>query len=560
MEARETINTGRAVLGIEFGSTRIKAVLIDEFHQPIAQGDYSWENRLENGIWTYHLEDIWEGLAACYAALKKDVADRYGLKLSRLAALGVSGMMHGYLAFDREGDLLVPFRTWRNTMTETAADRLTELFAYHIPQRWSIAHLYQAILNREEHVGRIDLLTTLAGYVHWKLTGERVLGIGDASGMFPIDENTRNYRADHLARFHADPAVARLNLNLTKILPKPLSAGQTAGYLTEEGARCLDPEGDLTPGIPLCPPEGDAGTGMVATNTVAVGSGNISAGTSIFAMVVMDHFFPNVHRELDLVTTPDGKPVAMAHCNNGTSDLNAWVRLFADYNQLVGIEMDMDSLYGSLYGAALTGEADCGGLISYNYFSGEHVTDCPVGRPMQVRRPEDHFTLANFMRSNLYSSMATLKIGMDILLKEESVPLERMYAHGGLFKTRGVGQRFMAAALDTPISLLATASEGGSWGIAVLAAYLLKMRGDKGGNTVSIKEPPLVGISDQGRMKSAGRLDLADYLEREVFCRMEAETLTPDPEDVEGFERYMRDYKEGLIAERIAGEKLQSRE
>lgn len=533
MGAKETIAEGKAVLGIEFGSTRIKAVLIDESHRPIAGGDYTWENRLENGIWTYHLEDVWKGLAACYAAVKRDVFDRYGVKLSKLAALGVSGMMHGYLAFDRDKNLLVPFRTWRNTMTERASDRLTELFSYHIPQRWSVAHLYQAVLNGEEHVARIDFLTTLAGYVHWKLTGEKVLGIGDASGMFPIDEKTRNYRADHIASFQADPVIAGLNLDLMKILPKPLSAGQRAGYLTEDGARCLDPEGDLVPGIPLCPPEGDAGTGMVATNSVAAGSGNVSAGTSIFAMIVMDHFFSHIHRELDLLTTADGKPVAMAHCNNGTSDLNAWVQLFADYNRLAGIEMDMDSLYGKLYEEALAGEADCGGLISYNYLSGEHVTGCSSGRPMQVRRPEDHFTLANFMRSNLYSSMATLKIGMDILLKEEGVPLERMYAHGGLFKTRGVGQRFMAAALNTPVSLLATASEGGSWGIAVLAAYMLT--------------EPMV------------RPDLATYLKEEVFCRMETKTMTPDPEDVEGFERYMQDYREGLALERLAGERLQSR-
>lgn len=529
MGAKESIEAGKAVLGIEFGSTRIKAVLIDENHNPIAQGDHEWENRYDNKIWTYTLEDIWEGIQDCYRSMTEDVRKRYDVEITKLAAIGISAMMHGYLAFDQEGDLLVPFRTWRNTITGQAADELTKIFGFNIPQRWSIAHLYQAILNDEPHVSQVAFFTTLSGYVHWKLTGRKVLGVGDASGMFPIDETTGTYNKKYIAQFDALDSVKKYDWKLEDLLPKVLSAGEDAGKLTEDGAKLLDPSGKLEAGIPLCPPEGDAGTGMTATNSVAVRTGNVSAGTSIFAMVVMEHYFSDVHQELDLVTTPDGKPVAMVHCNNCTSDLNAWVKIFAEYNKLIGVDMDMNTLYGTLYRKSLEGDPDCGGILSYNYFSGEPVTGCDEGRPMQVRRPDDTFNLANFMRSNLYSSMATLKVGLDILLKEENVPLDKMYGHGGLFKTKGVGQRFMAAAMDAPVSLMSTAGEGGAWGIALLAAYMVQKENDEG---------------------------LPEYLSNKVFAGMEAETMEPVEEDVKGFDKYMENYKAGLAAEKAAAAAL----
>ncbi len=529
MGAKECIEAGKAVLGIEFGSTRIKAVLIDEHHTPIAQGSHEWENRYDNKIWTYTLEDIHTGLQDCYADMVKDVQKQYGVTPTSYAAMGFSAMMHGYLAFNGQDELLVPFRTWRNTITGEAAAQLTEAFHFNIPQRWSIAHLYQAILNKEPHVPEIRFFTTLAGYIHWKLTGEKVLGVGDASGMFPIDAETGDYNRAMLAKFDELVADKGFAWTLSGILPKVLSAGEAAGVLTEEGAKFLDPAGNLCAGIPLCPPEGDAGTGMTATNSVGVRTGNVSAGTSIFAMVVMEKDLPNVHEELDMVTTPDGKPVAMVHCNNCTSDLNAWVRLFAEYNEAAGIEMDMNTLYGTLYRLSLEGDPDCSGLVSYNYYSGEPVTGLMEGRPMQIRMPDSAFTLANFMRSNLYSSMATLKVGLDILLKEEQVPLEKMYGHGGLFKTKGVGQRYMAAAMNAPVSLMETAGEGGAWGIAVLAAYLVQ--------------------------KAAGQT-LPDYLNGCVFAGMEAETLAPDPEDVAGFDKYMEGYVAALAAQKAAVEAL----
>ncbi len=530
MGAKECIEAGRAILGIEFGSTRIKAVLVDENHTPIAQGSHEWENRYDNKIWTYTMEDIHTGLQDCYADMVKDVQKQYGVTPTSYAAMGFSAMMHGYLAFNEQGELLVPFRTWRNTITGEAAAQLTEAFHFNIPQRWSISHLYQAILNNEPHVPEIRFFTTLAGYIHWKLTGEKVLGVGDASGMFPIDAETGNYNQKMIAKFDELVADKGFAWTLSEILPKVLSAGEDAGVLTEEGAKFLDPVGNLQAGIPLCPPEGDAGTGMTATNSVGVRTGNVSAGTSIFAMVVMEKDLPNVHEELDMVTTPDGKPVAMVHCNNCTSDLNAWVRLFAEYNEAAGIRMDMNTLYGTLYRLSLEGDADCSGLVSYNYYSGEPVTGLMEGRPMQIRMPDSAFTLANFMRSNLYSSMATLKVGLDILLKEEKVPLEKMYGHGGLFKTKGVGQRYMAAAMNAPVSLMETAGEGGAWGIAVLAAYLVQ--------------------------KAEGQT-LPAYLNDCVFAGMEAETMAPDPEDVAGFDKYMEGYVAGLAAQKAAVEALQ---
>ncbi len=419
--ARECIDNGKAVLGIEFGSTRIKAVLIDEAHTPIASGSYGWENQLENGYWTYSLDAVWKGLRACYSSLLADVQARYGTKIRRLGAIGFSAMMHGYMAFDQEGELLVPFRTWRNGTTGPAASALTELFAYNIPQRWSIAHLYQAVLDREEHVPRVRFLTTLAGYIHWKVTGEKVLGIGDASGMFPIDTTAKTYDPVMMKKFEKLIEKEQFPWKLKEILPQIRMAGEAAGVLTAEGARLIDESGDLEPGIPLCPPEGDAGTGMAATNSVAVGTGNVSAGTSAFVMVVLDKPLKKVHPEIDLVTTPDGSLVGMVHANNCTSDLNAWIGLFGQVLESFGVKADMDLLFPALYKKGLEGESDCGGLLSYGFLSGENIVKVEEGRPMVVRRPDSHFTLANFMRAHLYAALGALKLGMDILTREEKV-------------------------------------------------------------------------------------------------------------------------------------------
>lgn len=530
-KVKRQIAEGKTFLGIELGSTRIKAVLTDENHAPIASGSHEWENRLENGIWTYTLEDVWSGLRDCYEKLSDEVREIYGLPLKKLGAIGFSAMMHGYMAFDKNGELLVPFRTWRNTMTAAASAELTKLFAYPIPQRWSIAHLYQAILNREPHVTQIDYLTTLSGYVHWKLTGERVLGVGEASGMFPIDISTGTYYSRMLQQF--DRLVGQrypgeYTWQLADILPAVLRAGEQAGVLTEEGAALLDPSGNLEPGIPLCPPEGDAGTGMVATNSVAKYTGNVSAGTSVFAMVVLEKELAGVYDTIDLVTTPSGNLVAMVHCNNCTSDLNAWVNLFGECLESFGVKVDRGTLYGTLYRKALEGTADCGGLLSYNYFSGEPVTGFDRGRPLFVRTPEAGLSLADFMRTHLFSALGALKTGMDILLKEEHIRIDRMYGHGGLYKTPEVGQRFTAAALRSPVTVMETAGEGGAWGIAVLAAYM---------------------------QNKAGRT-LEDYLETEVFAGTDGVTAEPSEEDIEGFERFMKRYLAGLPVERAACEHL----
>ena len=517
------------MLGIEFGSTRIKAVLIDENHNPIASGDHEWENRLENGVWTYRLEDIWEGLQDSYDKLAADVKNTYQIPLTRLGAIGFSGMMHGYMPFDEKGELLVPFRTWRNTITGEAAAALTKEFSFNIPQRWSIAHLYQAILNGEEHVDKIAYFTTLAGYIHWKLTGEKVLGVGEASGMFPIDAKTRDYNRKMLAQFDALPAVGKYTWKLEEILPKVLVAGENAGTLTEEGAKLLDPSGRLEAGIPLCPPEGDAGTGMVATNSVAVRTGNVSAGTSVFAMVVLEEDLKAVHEELDMVTTPSGDTVAMVHCNNCTSDLNAWVGLFREFAENFGINVDMNELFGKLYNKALEGDKDCGGLLAYNYFSGEPVTGANEGRPLFVRKPDAHFNLANFMRTHLYAALATLKIGLDILLKEEKVKVDRIYGHGGLFKTKGVGQGILAAAMDAPVAVMETAGEGGPWGMALLASYLVN--------------------AEDGET-------LEDYLDKNIFAEAKSETAEPDEADMQGFEKFLERYKATLPVEKSAVETL----
>ncbi len=527
--AKKAIEAGRAVLGIEFGSTRIKAVLVDETHAPIAMGTHDWENRLENNIWTYSLEDIWNGLQACYRSLVEDVQAKYGVKLTKLGALGFSGMMHGYMPFDASGELLVPFRTWRNTMTEEACKKLVSVFDFNIPQRWSIAHLYQAVISGESHVKDIAFVTTLAGYIHWKLSGEKVLGVGEASGMFPIDSEICSFDERMLDQFDRLVEPEGFGWKVRDILPNVLKAGQAAGMLTEEGARLLDPAGALQAGVPMCPPEGDAGTGMTATNAVRVRTGNISAGTSIFSMVVTEKALSKVYEEIDMVTTPDGSPVAMVHCNNCTSDLNAWVGLFQQFEDAFGRKTDMDELYGRLYREALKGDTDCGGLVSYNYFSGEPVTGLNEGRPLFIRTPDAKFTLANFMRSNLYSAMATLKIGNDILLKEEKVKVDSLTGHGGLFKTPVVGQQLMAAAMNAPVTVMDTASEGGAWGMAVLACYMAE--------------------------KAEGET-LADYLSDKIFAGQSGTTIEPKEEDVDGFDAYIEIYKSGLKAEKAAVESV----
>src|SRR6201988_5361630 len=476
-DTQEAVNSGKTVLGIEFGSTRIKAVLIGEDHTPIASGSYDWENRNENGLWTYSLDDVWKGLQESYRKMSKEVSDKYNTPLKTVGAIGFSAMMHGYLAFDKDGKLLVPFRTWRNTTTAQAAAALTDLFQFNVPLRWSIAHLYQAMLNAEPHVTDISFQTTLAGYVHWKLTGEKVLGIGDASGMFPIDSKINDYDASRIQQFDKLLAGEKIGWKLLDIFPKVLVAGDAAGVLTQEGARLLDPAGQLASGIPLCPPEGDAGTGMVATNSVAERTGNVSAGTSVFAMIVLEKELSKVHPEIDMVTTPSGKPVAMAHSNNCTSDLNAWIGLFREFVDALGLEISQSKLFEMLYKKALTGDADGGGLLAYNYFSGEPVTHLEEGRPLFVRTPESRFSLSNFMRVHLFSALGTLKIGLDILFEQEQVKIDKVLGHGGFFKTEEVGQKFMAASMNVPVSVMETAGEGGAWGIALLASYMLHKEG-----------------------------------------------------------------------------------
>jgi sugar (pentulose or hexulose) kinase len=526
---QKAIESGKTALGIEFGSTRIKAVLIGEDHMPIASGNHEWENRYENGIWTYGLEDIWKGLQESYHNLSKEVVEKYGTPLQTIGAIGFSAMMHGYMPFDQNGNLLVPFRTWRNTITGQAAEQLTNLFQFNIPQRWSIAHLYQAILNREPHINDISYLTTLEGYVHWKLTGQKVLGVGEASGMFPIDSNTNDYDEQMIELFNEKLEAEEVPWMLKDILPKVLLAGDNAGILTEEGAKLLDPAGTLQAGIPLCPPEGDAETGMVATNSVAVRTGNVSAGTSVFAMIVLEKALSKVYPEIDIVATPTGKPVAMVHSNNCTSDLNAWVDLFQEFTDALGVEISQSQLFEMLFQKALTGDADAGGLLAYNYFSGEHITHLEEGRPLFVRTPESRFNLSNFMRVHLFSALGSLKIGMDILFEQEKVKIDQILGHGGFFKTKEVGQKMMAAAMNVPVSVMETAGEGGAWGIALLAFYMINK---------SKKEP------------------LEAYLTDKVFAGKAGTTIAPDPADVDGFTAFMERYKKGLTIERTAVEAL----
>lgn len=521
----EKIRAGKTSLGIEFGSTRIKAVLIDDTYRTIASGDYGWASHLEHGLWSYTVEEIWKGLQTAYAEMAGDVEAAYGEKLAHIGHIGFSAMMHGYLAFDEAGELLVPFRTWQNTNTHEAHEKLSELFQYNIPERWSIAHLYQCVLDNEEHVSKVAFFTTLAGYVHWKLTGRKVLGVGDASGMFPIDPTTHTWEAEFIRQFNELPEVAAQPWKIEDLLPEPLVAGTPAGELTEEGAKLLDPTGTLQAGITLAPPEGDAGTGMMATNSVRKRTGNVSAGTSIFATVVLEGKLKALHPEVDLVTTPAGDLAGMSHANNFTSDLNAWVGLFGQFAEALGHPVDAGTLYGTLFRAAIADDVDanCGGLLNYPFRSGEFLAGLPEGRPLFARKPEARMSLGNFMRAQLFGAFSPVKIGMDVMTKDEHVQVDSLVGHGGIFTTPKVAQKILAAAFDTPIKVMATAAEGGAWGMAVLGDYLWH--------------------ADE---------DLADYLDNRVFADAESVTETPDEKDVEGFEDFFARFRAGLPIEHAA--------
>lgn len=528
MGREQEIQSGSTFIGIEFGSTRIKAVLIGADHAPLASGVHDWENQLADGIWTYSLDAVRNGLQSCFADLMRNTQETYGVPLTTAAGIGISAMMHGYLVFDENNELLVPFRTWRNSMTEEAAGKLTEAFSFNIPQRWSIAHLYQAILNNEEHIGRVRFMTTLAGYVHFLLTGRKVIGIGDASGIFPIDPLTGNYDAKMCGKFADLTAGSPFKASLTDILPEIIPVGTCAGMLTEAGAKLLDPTGTFRSGVPLCPPEGDAQTGMAATNSVTPKTGNVSAGTSIFAMIVLEQSLKNVHREIDIVTTPSGDPVAMVHCNNCSSDLDAWIGMFGSFLKKAGKEMSKGELYDLLYALAAEGDPDCDGIVAYNYYAGEQITGLQNGKPLLMREPDSAFTVENLMRSLVYSCMATLKIGMDILTETENVELEQIYAHGGLFKTPVATQPILAAVLGVDVTLMESAGEGGAWGIALLAAYM--------------KRPQLSE-------------SFADYLKNRVFAGKTGKAKAPKQTDIDGMNTYMAAYRYGLAAERAAAAK-----
>ena len=521
---KQYIEQGSAVLGIELGSTRIKAVLIGADHAPIASGDHTWENRLENGVWTYHMDDVWSGIQNAYAALKADVEAKYGAKLTKLAGLGISAMMHGYLPFDKDGSQLCEFRTWRNTMTGPAAEELTALLGFNIPQRWSIAHLYQAILNGEAHLPKLARLTTLAGHVHYMLTGKHVMGVGEASGMFPIDSETGTFDAEMVKKFNARIAGKGFGWTLETVLPEVLSAGEDAGCLTESGAKLLDPTGELLAGTPVAPCEGDAGTGMVATNAVAVRTGNVSAGTSVFAMIVLEKALSRVYPEIDMVTTPTGKPVAMVHCNNCTSDINAWAGMLRGFAEAAGLAVSMGDIYTAMFTSALAGDADCGGVINVPLFSGEPVVGLDEGRPMMIRTPDAKLTFANFSRSLVAGAMSSLKLGMDILAKE-NVQVDSLLGHGGYFKTPIAGQKILAGSLNTPVSVMETAGEGGPWGMALLAAY---------------------------RVHKAEDQTLESYLNEKVFASAKSVTVTPDEADVKGIDAYTEKFTASLDAEKAA--------
>lgn len=524
---KQAIAKGKTSLGIELGSTRIKAVLINENFETISSGSYEWENLLEDGFWTYNLLDIITGLQSAYREMKQEVERSYGITIRTVGSIGVSAMMHGYMAFDKTGELLVPFRTWRNATTSAAAKELTEHFQFNIPERWSIAHLYQAIINQEKHLPRIHYMTTLAGYIHWLLTGNKALGIGDASGMFPIDERTQNYSEDMMKQFDELISYKGYPWQLSDILPAVHTSGEQAGTLTAIGASILDQSKNLQPGIPFCPPEGDAGTGMVATNSVRKRTGNVSVGTSVFAMIVLDKKLSNVYPEIDLVTTPNGSPVAMVHANNCSSDLNAWLGLFREFSEAMGQKVESDKLFQVMLNKALEADPDGGGLLSYGYFSGENITGVESGRPLFVRSAKSNFNLANFMRTHLFTAFGALKIGMDLLVKEENVKIHSILAHGGLFKTPVVGQKMMAAAINTPVSVMDTAGEGGAWGMAILSSYMLN--------------------------KSENE-SLEDFLDDKVFKEVTAQEIYPDELDVKGFEAFIKRYKKGLVIEKAAAE------
>ncbi|MGM0754900.1 MAG: xylulokinase [Bacillota bacterium] len=523
-ETTKALKEGRTSLGIEFGSTRIKAILIDEAFQPIAQGTFEWESSLQEGIWTYNLIDIITGLQVAYREMKEQVEQRYGVTIQTIGSIGVSAMMHGYVACDHTGEVLVPFRTWRNATTIEASQKLTDVFQFHIPERWSIAHLYQAILEEEKHLSRLEYMTTLSGYIHWLLTGKQAIGIGDASGMFPIDEQTKDYNEVMLHQFEDLIAEKGYPWKLRHLLPRVYLAGEEAGMLTVAGAAILDQGKHLQPGIPFCPPEGDAGTGMVATNSVERRTGNISVGTSVFAMIVLEQHLTGVYPEVDMVTTPDGLPVAMVHANNCTSDLNAWMNIFREAFEAMGQPVESERLYGVLLQQALEADRDGGGLLSYGYYSGENITRLPEGRPLFVRAAESRFNLANFMRTHLFSAFGAMKIGMDRLKEHEHVVIDRLLGHGGLFKTPLVGQKMVAAALDTPVSVVSTAGEGGAFGMAVLASYMVNHQ----------------------------QQTLADFLTHQVFASTTEELVEPDPLDVNGFEEFLKRYQEGLPIEEAA--------
>lgn len=532
MGAKELIESGKTALGIEFGSTRIKAVMIDLDGNVLATGVYDWENQLKNGIWTYDYDEIDRGFRGCYTSLREDVEKKYGVTIKKLGALGISAMMHGYIALDKDGKPIAPFQTWRNTNTQKAADEMTELFNFNIPLRWTSAHLYQCVLDHEEHLKNVDFVTTLDSYMHYRLTGRKVTGVGDASGIFPIDSTKIDYDAEMMAAFDGLIAKQGYDFKAEDLFPKVLPAGADAGTLTPEGAALLDESGNLEPGVPMAPPEGDAGTGMVATNSVAPGTGNVSAGTSTFAMIVLEkgQTMKKLHREIDMVTTPDGAPCAMSHANNGTTDLNAWVGIFKEFCDLMGVKADMGELYGKLYRHSLEGDPDCGGLLAYGYYSGENVTMLNEGRPLYTRMPESRFNLANLMRVNLYTSLGAVKLGMDILTKEEHVRIDRITGHGGLFKTEGVAQNYLAAAINAPVTVMKTASEGGPWGMAVLAAYMID--------------------------EEASGLSLGDYLDKKIFAGQEGITVQPDPKDVEGYEMFAEHYRAGIPVEKAAIDNL----
>lgn len=525
MNIKEKIEAGQTALGIEFGSTRIKGILTDYDGNVLAVGSHTWENSLIDGVWTYSLEEVDEGMALCYEDLCRDAAKKYGAEIRVIGAIGISAMMHGYVALDKDDRQIARFQTWRNTNTEKAADELTELFGFNIPLRWTVAHLYQRILDGEEHVRDLAFVSTLAGYMHYRLSGQKVIGIGDAAGMFPIDSEKMDYNERMVRQFDELIAPYGYPWKLRDLFSRVLVAGDHAGTLTERGAALLDRSGKLKAGIPMCPPEGDAGTGMVATNSVAPRTGNVSAGTSTFAMLVMEKELSRLYREIDMVTTPTGFPVAMSHANNGTSDLNAWVNLFGEFYELMGQKADAGELFEKLYRRSLEGDADCGGLLAYGYYSGENITFINEGRPLFVRTPDSRFNLANFMKVHLYTSLGAVKLGLDILLKDEGVKVERIMGHGGLFKTEGVAQRYLSAAVNAPVTVMSTASEGGAWGIALLAAYLADGKRD-------------------------GKLE--DYLDRRIFKKLEGSTILASPEEVEGFEVFTERYRAGLEAEKAS--------